>query len=188
MTVPSTSKGALLLDGAQYEDALAWLYQSYPSHQPLPLLSSTAYELIAVAGPILIDAPVGSPAYSAWSQGGDMPTAIWLQGDTRAEDLVPILQRRLRIFAPDGREFWLRLADSLPLRQVWLASAQWPDGFWHGVSGVWFRHQGEAICAWVNAQPELDIAPATTGITAQITLDWPVLQALAAPFDTAQEV
>lgn len=188
MSSLETNSGALLLDGAQYEDAFAWLYQHYPNHQPLPLLAGTAYEQISDAGPILIDAPVGSPAYVAWSQGGDLCSALWLETDTRAEELVSILQRRLRIFAPDGREVWLRLGDGRSLRHAWLGGAQWPSGFWYGISRIWLRHQKAIICAWHNHEPKYDMAPAETGITAQITLDWPVLQALAAQVDTAQDV
>lgn len=184
----STLSGALLLDGATYEDAFAWLYQQYPDHQPLPLLSGTDYAAIADAGPILIDAPVGSSVYTAWSQGSDLGTALWLESPLRAEELLPILQRRLRIFAPDGREFWLRLGDGQALHRAWQQAAQWPTGFWHGVSGVWLQHQASVFEAWRNTEPSLDLAPEPTGIVAQITLDWPLLQALTAPTQASQEV
>ena len=37
MSLPSTvGSGAVLLDGARYENSLAWLYQHFPSHQPRP--------------------------------------------------------------------------------------------------------------------------------------------------------
>ena len=101
--------GAILLDGARYESATAWLYQCFPSHQPRPLLLGTAYEPIADAGPILLDAPVGSMAYDAWRHGTEIKDGLWLESDASMDDLQHILQRRLRIFTPEHRELWLRL-------------------------------------------------------------------------------
>src|SRR3546814_10398262 len=76
-----TGNGAILLDGARYENATAWLYQTFPSHQPWPLLLNTPYEAIAEAGPILLDAPMGSPAYEAWKHGSGVKDSVWLESD-----------------------------------------------------------------------------------------------------------
>lgn len=188
MTVPDTGNGAVLLDGARYENAFAWLYQHFPDIQPRPLLLGTPYEPIADAGPILLVAPTGSPAYEAWRSGDLILDGIWLESAAAADDLYRILQRRVRVFAPDRRELWLRLGDARPLHRAWLAKAQWPDGFWHRIQGIWLRHQASIVCAWHNDQAQVDLAPADQGIAAQLTLDWPLLEALASQDDTTQEV
>lgn len=182
------NRGVLLVDGARYEEAFTWLYERYAEHSILPLLSGTDYEPIAEAGPILIDAPQGSTPHHAWRSGTDMQSAIWLESERSAEELWAMLQRRLRILAPDGREYWLRIADAQPLYQAWSDGAQWPDGFWHGVERVWLLHQGNIFCAWHNRSPQHDAAPLNTGIDAQLTLDWPLLEALARTAETTQEV
>lgn len=189
MSTPVTNrKGAILLDGSRYENAMAWLYRNFPSHQPRPLLQGTIYEPIADAGPILLDAPIGSPAYDAWTHGKDIKDGIWLESDAPAEELQHILRRRLRVLTPDGRELWLRLGDARPLYRAWQREAQWPEGFWHRIPRIWLHHKGATFCAWQNAHPDTDGAPANQGITAQLTLDWPLLEALATQDDTAQEV
>jgi len=179
--------GAILLDGARYESATAWLYQCFPSHQPRPLLLGTAYEPIADAGPILLDAPVGSMAYDAWRHGTEIKDGLWLESDASMDDLQHILQRRLRIFTPEHRELWLRLGDARPLYQAWQLEGQWPVGFWHRISRIWLHHEGTIFCAWQNEQPEKDGAPAELDLAAQMTLDWRLLEALAEQDDTAQE-
>lgn len=186
-TISRNGNGALLLDGARYESATAWLYQSFPNHQPLPLLLGTAYEPIADAGPILLSAPMDSPAYEAWLHGSEIKDGVWLESDASVDELQGILQRRLRIFTPDHRELWLRLGDARPLYLAWQRGAKWPEGFWHKISRVWFQRKGVAFCAWLNEQPEKDTAPADLGVTAQLALDWPLLEALANPDDTAQD-
>lgn len=179
--------GFILLDGARYESATAWLYQRFPGHQPIPLLLGTAYEPIADAGAILLDAPAGSGAYEAWRYGGEIKDALWLESNASMDELHRMLQRRLRIFTPQHRELWLRLADARPLYQAWLRGAQWPEGFWYRISRIWLHHEGTTVCAWQNEQPENDGAPAELGLVAQMTLDWRLLEALAAQDDTAQE-
>lgn len=139
--------GAILLDGARYESATAWLYQCFPSHQPRPLLLGTAYEPIADAGPILLDAPVGSMAYDAWRHGTEIKDGLWLESDASMDDLQHILQRRLRIFTPEHRELWLRLGDARPLYQAWQRERKWPVGFWHRISRIWLHHEGTIFCA-----------------------------------------
>lgn len=188
MSAPTRSgNGVILLDGAQYENATAWLYQTFPSHQPWPLLLSTPYEPIADAGPILLEAHVGSPTYEAWKHGGDIKESVWLESDASVEELHRTLQRRLRIFTPDRRELWLRFADARPLYQAWQSKAQWPEGFWHGIARIWLRYESTTFCAWHNENPEKDGAPANLGIAAQLTLGWPLLGALSKQDDTAQE-
>jgi hypothetical protein len=180
--------GALLLEGAHHEQPLRWLYQQYPDHEPRLLLRHTAYEEIADFGPVLVQADEGSSLYSAWWQGkADLLSAVWLEPTMPVERLFKVLQRRLRIHAPDGREFWLRLGDAAPLRQAWRVGAQWPSGFWHGVSAVWLQHDGAPILAWSNQTPEVDCAPADSGLVAQATLDWPLLEALTLNTDSDKE-
>src|SRR5690606_12108757 len=156
--------------------------------EPRLLLRHTAYEGIAEFGPVLVQADEGSPLYSAWWQGqADLLSAVWLESTMPAERLLKVLQRRLRIHAPDGREFWLRLGDTAPLRKAWLGGAQWPADFWHGVSAVWLQHDGALIPAWPNQNPEVDCAPTDSGLAAQITLDWPLLEALTLTKDSDKE-
>lgn len=189
MTNINGRNGFLLMDGAHLEDAVVWLYQNYPSHQPMPLLLGTPYEPIAEAGPILLDAPMGSPAYQAWAHvEGNLSNGLWLQTQQSASQVFNTLQRRIRIYSPDRREFWLRLGDATPMRQAWLAGAIWPIGFWHGIDCVWVNHEGTAKRAWVNEKPKEDCAPNDSGINAQIVLTWPLLEALAPDTDTSQEV
>ncbi|WP_417780601.1 DUF4123 domain-containing protein [Stutzerimonas xanthomarina] len=184
----SDGNGFILLDGARYENATAWLYQHFPSHQPTPLLLGTAYEPIADAGPILLDASVGSMAYIAWRRGTEIKDGLWLESTASMDDMHRILQRRLRILTPESSELWLRLGDARPLYQAWLRRAQWPEGFWHRISRIWLHHEGKTFCAWQNEQPKNDAAPADCGLAAQMTLDWQLLEALAKQDDTAKEV
>lgn len=188
MSTARHANGLILIDGSQYESALAWLYEQYPSHQPFPLLLGTSYEALVEAGPILLDAAIGTPAHQAWWQGSDLTNGLWLESSVKAEELLQVLQRRVHIYAPDGREFWLRLADAAPMRQAWLANVQWPDGFWHRIDRVWLHHENVPICAWHNETPEQDCAPLDTGIRAQTTLDWPLLEALSGNDAATQDV
>lgn len=186
MTPITPNKGLLLLDGAQYDNAMDWLHEHYGPDNPQSLFKGTPYEPIAAAGPFLLNASLGSAAYAAWWGGGDLQRGVWLASLKSAHQLLPILQRRLRIVDAHQREFWLRLADGPVLRRAWLAGAQWPAGFWHGVDSVWLRQGGAAACAWENEVPEHDSAPANNGLAAQITLPEPLLQALSLPASTEQ--
>ncbi|MFT0622513.1 DUF4123 domain-containing protein [Ectopseudomonas guguanensis] len=180
--------GFLLFDGASHKQALAWLCQTFPEHSPRPLLQGTPYSSLADIGPILLNADAGSPLYNAWLAGTtELRHAVWLKSEFPLPDLRDALQRRLRILSPDGREFWLRLADARPLLNAWRANVQWPSGFWHGVREVWL-HDGEApLLAWNNSNPERDETVASDTLEAQITLDWPLLEALAHNDTTVQE-
>lgn len=173
-------RGFLLFDGASHTQALAWLCQTFPEHSPRPLLQGTAYEALAELGPILLEADAGSTLHDAWSQGREeLLNAVWLKSDVPLPDLRDALQRRLRILSPDGREFWLRLADGRPLLNAWRARAQWPDGFWCGVQEVWLRDHDAPVLTWRNAHPELDTTRPQDTLDAQITLGWPLLETLA---------
>jgi hypothetical protein len=173
-------RGCLLFDGSRYADAFAWLKRHWPEHKAYPLFSGSDYDAIADTGPILLAAPEGGEVHKAWQQGRDFPDALWLDTEVVAEELWQFLQRRLRIADPDGRERWLRLGDALPLRHAWQAGAVWPDGFWHRISHVWALHEQQPVCLWHNPSPEQDAAPTDEGLSAQITLDWPLLRALGA--------
>ncbi|MND69958.1 hypothetical protein D3C80_614540 [compost metagenome] len=186
MTSMPPTKGLLLLDGAQYDDAFDCLNQHYGSDNPRPLFKGTPYEPIAGAGPFLLDASFGSAAYSAWWGGGDLQRGVWLATVKSAHQLLPILQRRLRIFDEQQGEYWLRLADGPVLNRAHLAGAQWPAGFWFGVDSVWLRHNGASVCAWTNEAPERDVAPADKGLAAQITLPNALMHALSLPANTEQ--
>lgn len=186
MTSITPTKGLLLIDGAQYDDAFDWLNQRYGSDNPRALFKGTPYELIAGAGPFLLDASFGSAAYTAWWSGGDLQRGVWLASVESASQLFPILQRRLRIFDEQQCEFWLRLADGPALSRAWLADAQWPAGFWFGVQSVWLRHGGTSLCAWVNETPGCDSAKADKGLVAQITLPNVLLHALSLQANTEQ--
>ncbi|TNB98504.1 DUF4123 domain-containing protein [Pseudomonas jessenii] len=188
MTATSITQGFLLIDGARFDDALKWVPKKYPGHRFTPLLQATPYAPIAEAGPILVDAPADSVLRNDWMQGDpNLNDGVWLQTQRPMVEIFKILQRRIRIYSPDRQEYWLRLGDGLPLRQAWLSGASWPPGFWFGVESIWIRHEGTVQRAWSNDFPDLDGAPADTGIDAQIVLDWPLLQALATETDTPQE-
>lgn len=174
--------GFLLFDGASHRQALVWLCQRFPEHSPRPLLQGTPYEPLAAIGPILLQADAGTPLNDAWQAGQpELEQAVWLRSELPLVALRESLRRRLRILAPDGRVFWLRLADARPLRQAWRSQVQWPAGFWHGVSEVWLRDGEAPILAWHNPHPQLDATQPGPPLEAQITLDWPLLDALAQP-------
>jgi hypothetical protein len=173
-------QGALLLDGAAFDDPGGWLRRHYPGQAPLPLLRGTPYAPIESAGPFLLDAPAGGVLQQAWAQAAPgLERTVWLERTVPLKVLCASLQRRLRIRAPDGREFWLRLADANPLRNAWANAEAWPDGFWHGVAAVWLPGADGPIRAWSNPAPELDCAPATAALEARIVLGWPLLASLA---------
>ncbi|QNH76599.1 DUF4123 domain-containing protein [Pseudomonas protegens] len=183
-----THHGALLLDGASQDHILAWLYQHYPSHQPLPLLLETPYAALQESGPILLDAPRHSPLYEGWSSGvTELRHGLWLEARLPAEQLFHCLQRRLQVRSPDSRKFWLRLGDARPLLRAWKAGVEWPRGFWHGIDVLWMRHAQGPIPTWRNHQPELDLVTASDSFDAHITLSWPLLGALTEEPEPSQE-
>lgn len=184
MTSIPPKNGLLLLDGAQYDDAFDWLSEHYGLDNPLPLFKGTPYEPIAGAGPFLLSASFGNAAHTAWWSGSDLQRGVWLASVGSSSQLLPILQRRLRIFDEQQREFWLRLADGPALNRARLAGAQWPAGFWFGVQSVWLRHGGAPVCAWTNEAPERDCAGADKGLAAQITLCEALMHALSLPANT----
>lgn len=173
---------ALLMDGAQFDDAIQWLYREYSDLTPLLLLRGTDYEPIAEAGPILIETFTGSLIHRHWQSGTKgMSNAVWLESRISIQALFSSLQRRLRILAPDGREFWLRLGLAKPLLHAWKEGLQWPEGFWFGIERVSLHHEGTTHCAWSNSMPERDCTRSFDNpLQAQIVLDWPLLQALSA--------
>lgn len=182
------STGVLLFDGASRKRALVWLSKTYPEHSLSPLLYGTQFEALGDVGPILLDADEGSLLQKAWFQGSpDLQYAVWLKTEKGLPELYTSLRRRLRVYSPDGREFWLRLADSRPLLRASEAKVQWPEGFWHGVSEVWLQRHGRAFKAWENQTPEHDCTCSAEDINAQITLEWPLLEALAQESESSQE-
>lgn len=183
-----TDSGFLLFDGASHKQALAWFYQTFPEHSPRPLLLGTPYAALAEVGPILLDASEHSALYNAWYRGNlELRYAVWLKSCLALQELYNTLQRRLRVLSPDGREFWLRLADARPLYNVWRADTPWPPGFWHGVREVWLHDGNAPLLAWSNVLPEQDNTVASETLNAQITLDWPLLEALANSKNNLQE-
>jgi len=181
-------RGYVLLDGARFVDAIAWLYQWHPEHEPWPLLHGTAYQTIAEAGPILLEAPVGSSVYLAWASANGIQDALWLRSDLSVSALHNLLQRRLKVFGPDHREYWLRLGDARPMHHAWRQGAVWPEGFWAGVDQVWLEHDRQITLAWENAAPEADVAPRALGLVTQVVLDWALLEALAQQPEANPEV
>lgn len=182
------SKGALLVDGALQRDALVWLSHTYSEHSLSPLLSGTPYEALADVGPILLEADEGSRLHTDWLRGSTMlESAVWLKTEVGQGRLYELLRRRLKIQSPDGREYWLRLADARPLVNAWHADAVWPDGFWHGIHEIWARYKGNACRIWKNPLPTNDCRDLDDGTAATFTLDWPLLEALACNHEAAQE-
>lgn len=183
-----TNHGALLIDGASHDHILAWLYQHYPSHQPLPLLLETPYAVLQDLGPILIDAPRHSPLYDGWNSGViELRYGVWLETRLPTDQLFHSLQQRLQVRSPDSRTFWLRLGDARPLLRAWKAGAQWPQGFWHGIGALWMHDEQGPIRTWRNEQPELDLVTLSDTFTAHITLGWPLLDALTQEPEPSQE-
>jgi hypothetical protein len=177
-----TNTGALLFDGASRKGALIWLSQTYPGHSAYPLLYNTPYEALGDVGPVLLDADEGSALHTAWLRGApSLQHAVWLKTQVSHNDLYACLRRRLRVRSPDGRGFWLRLADARSMLRAWHAQAQWPDGFWYGVAEVWLHDGSEPFVAWKNETGEYDCTQATQDIQAQIVLDWSLLAVLAKP-------
>lgn len=188
MSLGNFNGGALLIDGASRDHLLAWLYQNYPSHQPLPLLFETPYAALMETAPILIDAPRNCALHNDWNQGVEtLRNAVWLQTRLPTDQLFKILQRRLRVRSPDGREFWLRMADARPLLQAWKANAVWPPGFWHGIDSLWLQDTNGPVLAWHNDQPELDSVAVAPALEAPTVLDWPLLEALTLETDRPEE-
>lgn len=182
-----TNTGALLFDGASRKRALMWLSQTYPGHSAYPLLYGTPFEALGDIGPVLLDADVGSALHTAWLGGAlGLQHAVWLKTQVSHNDLYTSLRRRLRVLSPDGREFWLRLADARPMLRAWQAQTQWPDGFWHGVSEVWLHDGHRPFGAWQNEATDYDCTVATHDMQAQIILGWTLLEALAKQ-NTAQQ-
>lgn len=182
------TSGAILIDGAIVENALAWLYQNYPEHQPYPLLFETPYEALIDIGPILLYAPSGSALHRDWAAGlAGLQQGLWLETTLPVEKVFASLQQRIRIRAPDGREFWLRLADARPLRLAWKAGAAWPSGFWHGISGVWLHDEMGPTKAWINEAPDLNCTSFENGLKTQAILDWPLLEALTLDMKCPEE-
>lgn len=167
--------GALLIDGAAFESIMLWLSQRYPDHPKRCLLLDTAYAPLMELGPVLLHAPEGSEPHRDWSQGREgLQDSVWLETRHTFDQVFASLRHRLRIHSPDGREFWLRMADARPLRLAWQAEAQWPEGFWPGVACLWLRNEDGTFPAWVNEDPNRDCAKSG----AQIVLDWSLLDAL----------
>lgn len=183
------SAGALLFDGASQRNALVWLSQTYPEHSLSPLLFGTPYDALADVGPILLEADQGSRLHSDWLQGSAvLENAVWLSTAVGQNSLYDSMQRRLRVRSPDGREYWLRLADARSLINVWQAQALWPEGFWPGIREIWARYQRRACKIWKNPSPMNDCSNTVDDMAGQITLDWPLLEALACNNEAAQEV
>ena len=111
--------------------------------------------------------------WPGWLAGALLGAGLWVGYDNL---------RALRVLN------WLRLGDARPLYRAWLAKTQWPEGFWHRVERIWLRHEVGVVCAWHNEQSHQDMTVADQGIATQLTLDWPLLQALASQDDTTQDV
>lgn len=181
MKSESPNKGLLLIDGSQYKDGTGWLHEHYGPDHPQSLFNRTAYEPISACGPFLLNASIGSATHTAWWSGADLQHGVWLATSKTTQQLLSIMQRRLRIVDEQQQEFWLRLADGPALTRAWMASAQWPKGFWFGVDSVWLRHGNGPVCAWENQHPEYDSAPEEKALVAQITLSESLLLALSLP-------
>lgn len=175
------SQGYLFVDGLMIEPALAWCFQSLPGCQPpLPLFRGTAYDGLAELGPLLIPVRVGDQADQHWQQPeSPLGLAVWLESRLDAVEMRAVLQRRLQVLSPAGQAFWLRMYDARSLLRAHQAGLEFPKGFWHGIDAVWLQHKTGPFIAWANSYPDEDAAPRDLGIAPQITLDWPLLHALA---------
>lgn len=180
-------QGAILIDGAGLDNACAWLYENYPAHQPRPLLFDTDYAPLMNLGPILLDASQGSALYLDWSQGAEvLQHSVWLETIQPVDQVFSILQQRLQVSSPDGRTFWLRMADACALKKALDVGAKWPAGFWYGVASVWLLDGSKPIRAWVNEEPEFDCISRADSASNRIGLDWPLLEALTQGTDNLE--
>lgn len=180
-------QGFLFVDGLLIDPAMAWCFQYLPECEPpLPLLRGTAYDEIADLGPLLIPVRPGDQADRVWQQADNpLYLGVWLESRLDLLSMRAILQRRLQVRDPNGQPYWLRAYDARALARVRHAGLAFPQGFWHGIDAVWLPRQSGPFLAWANPAPDVDIAPRDLGIAPQITLDWPLLHALA---DTETEI
>ncbi|WP_443190163.1 DUF4123 domain-containing protein [Pseudomonas indica] len=176
-------QGYLFVDGLLIEPAMAWCFQYLPECQPpMPLLRGTAYDGMAELGPLLIPVRPGDQADHLWQQAdGPLHSAVWLESRLDLFAMQTILLRRLQVRDPKGKPYWLRFYDAYALSRAHQAGLEFPRGFWHGIDAVWLPRDTGPILAWANPHPDDDAAPGDLGVAPQITLDWPLLQALANP-------
>lgn len=174
-------EGFLFVDGLLIEPAMSWCFQYLPKCEPpLPLLRGTAYDGMVELGPLLIPVRPGAQAERLWQQADNpLHLAVWLESRLDLFAMQAILQRRLQVRAPGGQSYWLRAYDARALARVHQAGLAFPQGFWHGIDAVWLPRASAPFLAWANPAPDLDIAPRDLGVAPQITLDWPLLHALA---------
>ncbi len=180
MAVIHRVQGYLLVDGVPIEPALAWSYEHLPECGPLPLFYGTDYEVLIDQGPLLIPAKPGDSADRYWQQPDSLlRNAVWLESTLPPSRMRSIMQRRLQVYRPSGDAVWLRLYDSRPLLRAYRAGLAFPNGFWHGITSVWLPERTAPFAAWHSLESHDDIAPRDLGISPQIALDWPLLNALA---------
>lgn len=174
-------RGFLFVDGMLIEPAMTWCFQFLPECEPpLPLLRGTAYDGMAELGPLLIPVRPGDQADRVWQQPDNpLHLGVWLESRLDLLAMQMVLRRRLQVLNPAGHPYWLRLYDARTLRRVHQAGLVFPRGFWHGVDTVWLPRQNGPFLAWANPHPDDDAAPRDLDIAPQITLDWPLLHALA---------
>lgn len=172
--------GFLLFDAAVQDHALAWCYRELPMCQPVPLLYETEYQALAEQGPVLLAVSAGSVPEQSWLQKqGPLANAVWLESTLSAGVLTRLLQKRLQVFSPSGQRLWLRLADARPLWRAHQSSTAWPDSFWQGIDAVWLNTPSGPIEIWQHQQSTEALAIPPEGIAPILTLDWPLLHALA---------
>lgn len=174
-------QGFLFVDGLLIDPAMAWCFQYLPECEPpLPLLRGTAYDGMADFGPLLIPVRPGDQADRVWQQvDSPLHHAVWLESRLDPFAMQPILRRRLQVRDPSGQPYWLRFYDARALSRTHHVGLEFPQGFWHGIDAVWLPRDTGPFLAWANPHPDDDAAPRDLDIAPQITLDWPLLQALA---------
>ncbi|WP_394236111.1 DUF4123 domain-containing protein [Pseudomonas anguilliseptica] len=174
------TQGFLLFDAAMQENTFAWCYQHLPECELIPLLNGTEYHALAEQGPVLLHTHAGSAAEQCWlHRKGPLEHAVWLECLQNEKALVSLLQQRIQVYAPSGQVLWLRLADARPLLRAAQAGASWPDSFWEGVNAIWLNNASGPFEAWHFPPVEAGRLKPSQGIAPLLTLDWPLLHALA---------
>ncbi|WP_150306083.1 DUF4123 domain-containing protein [Pseudomonas saliphila] len=175
--------GYLLYDGCWVERALRWHYTNLPDHQPLPVLLDTDYHALAELGPVLIQASVGDAADLLWQgPGSPIRHGVWLESQLSPLAVLDFIQSRLQVSNAHRQDYWLRLADSRPLKRVFDSHNRWPDGFWDGIDAIWLNTDQGPSEAWRAPPERLDKIPNQKSlgrITSFFTLGQHLLDSLA---------
>lgn len=177
------SDGYLLYDGCWLDRSLSWHYTNLPDHEPFPILLGTDYHTLAELGPVMVPAKVGDAADLLW-RNPDSPihNGVWLESKLSPLAILSFIQSRLQVSDSHKQSYWVRLADSRPLRRVFDSSKHWPDGFWDGIDAVWLSNGKNPLEAWRACPKLLETTSTDKGpgcLSSVFTLGQEILNSLA---------